>query len=52
MTFHGMADDAEEFTARVQERVPGVEVVSGILGPVVGAHPGPRAIGLGWTERG
>ena len=52
MTFHGMADDADEFTARVQERVPGVEVVSGILGPVVGAHTGPRAIGLGWTERG
>lgn len=52
MTFHGMADDAAEFTARVQERVPGVEVVTGILGPVIGAHTGPRAIGLGWVERG
>lgn len=52
MVFHGMADDADEFVGRVEERVPGVEVVTGILGPVIGAHTGPRAIGLGWVERG
>ena len=51
MVFHGLADDAPEFTAKVQERFPDVELITGILGPVVGTHTGPRAIGVGWVER-
>jgi len=50
MVFHGLAEDAPEFAAQVQARFPGVELVTGVLGPVVGTHTGPRAIGVGWVE--
>jgi DegV family protein with EDD domain len=50
LVFHGRADDAPEFAAKVQARFPGVELVTGVLGPVIGTHVGPRAIGVGWVE--
>ena len=50
MVFHGLADDAPEFADKVQARFPGVELVTAVLGPVVGTHVGPRAIGVGWVE--
>ncbi|MCA1845376.1 MAG: DegV family EDD domain-containing protein [Actinobacteria bacterium] len=48
---HGAADDVEEFTAQVEERLgrPPEFVVS--LGPSVGAHAGPGALVVGFLTR-
>jgi DegV family protein with EDD domain len=48
---HSGATDLEEFLETVRPKVPGAEIVVGRIGPVVGVHVGPRAVGLTWIER-
>ena len=48
---HSGADDLDEFLDSVRPKVPGAEIVVGHIGPVVGVHVGPRAVGLTWIER-
>jgi DegV family protein with EDD domain len=48
---HSGAPDTDEFIELVQAKAPGAEIVVGHIGPVVGVHVGPRAIGLAWIER-
>jgi DegV family protein with EDD domain len=43
---HGDAPDLEEFLTMVGEVVPRESVILGDLGPVVGTHAGPGAIGV------
>ncbi|AKL74600.1 EDD domain protein, DegV family [Actinobacteria bacterium IMCC26256] len=50
MVFHSMAPDAEEFLAQVRAIAPDMEIETGIMGPIVGTHIGPRALGMGWVE--
>jgi len=45
------ADEAEAFTQRLGSIFPAVSIRRFILGPVVGTHIGPRAIGLALVER-
>jgi DegV family protein with EDD domain len=45
------ADDLDMFLDKVQPKVPGAEMIVGRIGPVVGVHVGPGAIGLTWIER-
>jgi DegV family protein with EDD domain len=48
---HSAAVDLDSFIAKVQPKVPGAEMIVGRIGPVVGVHVGPGAIGLTWIER-
>ena len=48
---HSGATDLDEFLDTVRPKVPGAEIVVGHIGPVVGVHVGPRAVGLTWIER-
>jgi fatty acid kinase fatty acid binding subunit len=48
---HSGATDLEEFLELARSKVEGAEIVVGRIGPVVGVHVGPRAIGLAWIER-
>ncbi len=48
---HSAAADLDTFIEKVQPKVPGAEMVVGRIGPVVGVHVGPGAIGLTWIER-
>jgi DegV family protein with EDD domain len=48
---HSGATDLDEFLELVRPKVPGAEIVVGRIGPVVGVHVGPRAIGMAWIER-
>jgi DegV family protein with EDD domain len=48
---HSGATDLDEFLDLVRPKVPGAEIVGGHIGPVVGVHVGPRAVGLTWIER-
>src|SRR3954452_3262660 len=48
---HSGATDLDEFLELVRPKVPGAEIVVGHIGPVVGVHVGPRAIGMAWIER-
>jgi DegV family protein with EDD domain len=45
------ADDLDMFLDKVQPKVPGAEMIVGRIGPVVGVHVGPGAIGLTWIGR-
>ncbi len=47
---HSGAVDLDEFLESVRATVPGAEIVVGHIGPVVGVHVGPRAVGLTWIE--
>src|SRR3954454_9205812 len=49
---HSGATDLDEFLDLVRPKVPGAEIVVGRIGPVVGVHVGPGAIGMAWIERG
>ena len=44
--FHAHARDIEDFLSLVKETWPGLDVVLSELGPVIGTHAGPGAIGL------
>jgi DegV family protein with EDD domain len=48
---HSAAADLDAFLDKVQPKVPGAEMIVGRIGPVVGVHVGPGAIGLTWIER-
>jgi len=48
---HSGASDLDEFVETLRPKVPGAEIVVGHIGPVVGVHVGPRAVGLTWIER-
>jgi DegV family protein with EDD domain len=48
--FHAQAPDIEELMERVCAIVPRDQVELGEIGPVIGAHAGPRTIGLGWVD--
>ena len=48
---HSGASDLDEFLELLKPKVAGAEIVVGRIGPVVGVHIGPRAIGMAWIER-
>jgi len=48
---HSGAVDVDEFMASLRPKVPGAEIVVGRIGPVVGVHVGPGAMGVTWIER-
>jgi DegV family protein with EDD domain len=48
---HSGATDLDDFLETLRPKVPGAEIVVGDIGPVVGVHVGPRAVGLTWIER-
>jgi len=48
---HSAAADLDQFIQLVQPKVPGAEMIVGRIGPVVGVHVGPGALGLTWIER-
>jgi DegV family protein with EDD domain len=48
--FHAQAPDIDEFLERVATIVPRDQIEVGQIGPVIGAHAGPRTIGLGWID--
>ena len=50
MVVHSMAPDADEFLAQVRAIAPSVDIQTGIMGPIIGTHLGPRVLGLGWVE--
>ncbi|HPT78932.1 MAG TPA: DegV family protein [Candidatus Atribacteria bacterium] len=39
-------EEAEELKARLRERFPGIPVELDVIGPVIGSHLGPKAIGI------
>ena len=43
---HGHAPDLDELLALLEPMVPRAEIVTGIVGPVIGTHAGPRVIGV------
>ncbi len=47
---HAQAPDVSEFVAMLEPIVPNTEIVVGTIGPVVGVHTGPAAIGVTWFE--
>jgi DegV family protein with EDD domain len=48
---HSGAADIDEFLGALQPKVPDAEIVVGRIGPVVGVHVGPGAMGITWIER-
>jgi DegV family protein with EDD domain len=48
---HGQAPDVDEFLTLLEPAVPRDEVLVTQIGPVVGVHTGPRAMGVVWVER-
>jgi DegV family protein with EDD domain len=44
------APDVDEFVAMLEPIVPATEIIVGEIGPVVGVHTGPAAIGVTWFE--
>jgi DegV family protein with EDD domain len=48
--FHAQAPDIEEFLDLISAIVPRDQIEVGEIGPVIGAHTGPRTIGLGWVD--
>jgi DegV family protein with EDD domain len=47
---HANAPDIDEFLGMLEPVTTGIDVMVGVIGPVVGVHTGPRTIGLCWTE--
>jgi DegV family protein with EDD domain len=43
---HGHAPDLDELLDLLEPTVPRSEIVTGIVGPVIGTHAGPRVIGV------
>jgi DegV family protein with EDD domain len=48
---HAAADDVDQFVAQLRPHAP-AEIVVGQIGPVIGAHAGPRTIGVAFQETG
>ena len=49
-TFGADAPDMDEFLAMLREVRPSQEVLVGDVGPVIGTHAGPGAIGVAWIS--
>jgi len=47
---HAQAPDVDEFIAMLEPIVPERAIVVGAIGPVVGVHAGPAAMGVTWFE--
>jgi DegV family protein with EDD domain len=43
---HGQADDVDDLLDRLSEFFPRDEIVTGLVGPVIGTHAGPGVIGV------
>jgi DegV family protein with EDD domain len=48
---HSNAPDVDEFVAELRPLIGDAELVTGVIGPVVGVHTGPRLLGIAWIER-
>ena len=48
---HADAPDLEDFLELLRPAVGDAEILVGQIGPVIGTHAGPRAIGVVWLER-
>lgn len=48
--YHGDAKDFDEFLAMLDEVVPREQVITGLIGPVIGTHTGPGTIAVGFQE--
>ena len=48
---HSQAPDVSEFVEQVRPLIPGIDVVVGEIGPVVGVHTGPGVVGITFFER-
>jgi DegV family protein with EDD domain len=46
---HGSAPDVEEFIDMISGTIPRDEIIVGDVGAVIGAHSGPRVIGVAFT---
>ncbi|MGH9068241.1 MAG: DegV family protein [Acidimicrobiales bacterium] len=49
---HGNAPDVDELVGLVKKATPGLEPVVADLGPVIGTHGGPGAVGLAFQRAG
>lgn len=48
--FHAKAPDVEELLDLLEPIVARDEIELGVIGPVIGAHTGPRTMGVGWVD--
>jgi DegV family protein with EDD domain len=48
---HGQADDVDELLDLLAEHYPREDIVTGIVGPVIGTHAGPGVIGVTFQIR-
>lgn len=48
---HALAPDIDEIVAMVREATPGADVQVSVLGPSIGAHVGPGAVGIATKRR-
>ena len=49
---HGNAPDLDELLDLIDPVVPRDEIVTGVVGPVIGTHAGPRVIGVSFQVVG
>ncbi len=49
---HGLAPDLDELLDLLDPIVPRDEIVTGVVGPVIGTHAGPRVIGVTFQTTG
>jgi DegV family protein with EDD domain len=47
---HGNAPDVDELLELIASRYPRESIRIGIIGPVIGAHGGPRVLGVTWQD--
>jgi fatty acid-binding protein DegV len=43
---HGNAPDLDELLALLEPLFPRDDIITGVVGPVIGTHAGPRVIGV------
>ena len=43
---HGNAPDLDELLDLLEPDLPADEIITGVVGPVIGTHAGPRVIGV------
>ena len=49
---HGLAPDVDELVELVAEVVPREQITVGIIGATIGAHGGPRVLGITFQVAG
>jgi DegV family protein with EDD domain len=47
---HGLAPEVDQMLDLLAERYPRDEIRVGHIGPVIGAHGGPRVMGVTWVD--